>query len=44
MACVLVCVLGEISIWESWLKKVDIEGRRVRDLGLSFMLCSTVVG
>lgn len=40
----LLCGEGSVSvsIWESWLKKLDMEGRRVRGLGaLVLMLCST---
>ena len=40
----LLCVLEgveTVSTWESWLKKLDIEGRRPRVLGLSLMPCST---
>lgn len=34
-------VEGEVSIWESWLKKDDMDGRLPRDLVEGLMLCST---
>lgn len=30
-----------VEIWESWLKKEDMSGRRFWLTGLSLMLCST---
>lgn len=30
-----------VEIWDSWLKKEDISGRRLWLTGLSLMLCST---
>jgi hypothetical protein len=40
----LLCVYDEVESVDTcdrWLKKDDMEGRRVRDLGLSLMPCST---
>jgi len=44
LACGLFCEDSSVSTWESWLKKLLMEGRRVLGLGLSLMLCSTVRG
>lgn len=42
VACGLLFVAGEVSIWESWLKKELMEGRRVACLAVvGWTLCST---
>ena len=44
VACGLLWVwegVESVETWDRWLKKLDIEGRRVRVLGLSLMPCST---
>ena len=33
--------VDSVEIWESWLKKEDMSGRRLWLTGLSLMLCST---